>query len=174
MTRGGNARSAAFSEIEIGQALLRRLLEQSLSLEDEEGNATFVGREDSIQFTAPAPAQFSLGGVYLFELATAEDEEHDKLVLRWQLYRPENLDEPFQDEETTDQRTLIHGVEAIRFGYYGMPDEGSGDAQWDDDWNEAQLPPSLISVKLEMAEGDQRRWPELQVAPKTGFGAVLR
>lgn len=170
----GATRSAAFSEIEIGQALLRRMLEQSLSLADEEGNSTFVGQQDSIQFTAPAPAQFSLGGIYLFELSTKPDEEHEKLVLRWQLYRPEILEEPFEDAETTDQRTLIHNVEAIRFGYYGTPDDDRSDPQWFDDWKEAELPPSLISVKLEMAEKDPRHWPELHVAPRTGFGAVLQ
>ncbi len=170
----GNARSAAFSEIEIGQSLLRRLLEQSLSLEDEEGDATFAGRQDSLRFTAPAPAQFSLGGIYLFELVSEPDEEHEKLVLRWELYRTENLEDPFQDEETSDQRTLIHNVEAVRFGYYGTPEEGREDARWFDDWEEAELLPSLVSIKLEMAEADPRHWPELQVAPKSGFGAVFQ
>ena len=171
----GGARSAAFAEIEITQSLLRRLLEQSLSLEDKEGYATFLGEKDRVQFTAPAPTQFSLGGIYLFELVTEADEEHRKLVLRWELYRAENLDEPFENEDTTDQRTLIHNVEEIEFGYYGEPEEDERDnAQWYDTWEEADLPPSLVSMKLELAKQDPRDWPELRVAPKTGFGAVFQ
>lgn len=171
----GGARSAAFAEIEIAQSLLRRLLEQSLSLEDEEGFSTFLGEKDRVQFTAPAPAQFSLGGIYLFELVTEADEEHRKLVLRWELYRTENLEEPFENEDTTDQRTLIHNVEEIEFGYYGEPEENDrDDAKWHDTWEEANLPPGLVSVKLELAKQDPRDWPELRVAPKTGFGAVFQ
>ena len=175
----GDRRSAAFAEIEIAQSLLRRLLEQTVALSDPEDFSSFVGEEEWLRFTAPAPSQFNLGGIYVFELRGEEDEVHKKLVLRWQLYREETLEDAFENEAEEDssvggRRTLLRGVEEIRFSYFGTPEANDDDPRWYDVWVEAEQPPSFVSIKLGMAPEDPRSWPELQVAPRTVSSVVFQ
>jgi general secretion pathway protein J len=180
----GDQRSAAFAEVEIAHSLIRRLLEQAMPLEYVDGSssfATFIGDEESIQFTAPAPAQFNLGGIYLFELGLEPGEEHEKLVLRWRLYRSESLDESFEDEEsegeekaTHGQRTLLQNLEAVRFNYFGSPEADEDDLDWRDTWDEAVGLPRLVSVELTLPREDSRHWPLLQVAPQAGSAMIYK
>lgn len=172
----GVDRGQEFAEVEATQALLRRQLDQMLplpGLDQEEQEISFAGEQDRLVFTAPAPSQFGLGGVYYFDLFTERAERGRQLVLRWQLYRPDR-DEPFNDRES-QQRTLLENIEAIEFGYYGDPEqvefgEGSDKGDWRERWVEAALPPQLIAVRIAFPENDNRYWPELIIAPRSATG----
>ncbi len=172
----GAERSAEFAEVEVTQALLRRQLDQLLplpGLDEGEQEISFSGEQERLTFTAPAPSQFGLGGVYYFDLFGEQADGRQRLVLRWQLYRPDR-DQPFNEEES-EQRTLLENIEAVRFGYYGDPElfevgERIDAGEWRERWVGAALPPQLIAVRIAFPENDARYWPELIIAPRTRAG----
>ncbi len=175
----GVQRGEEFAEVEVTQALLRRQLDQLLPLPglgEEKQEISFSGEQERLTFTAPAPSQFGLGGVYYFDLFAERAEPGQRLVLRWQLYRPDR-DEPFNDAES-QQRTLLENIEAIQFSYYGDPEqfevgERGDTGAWRERWVGAELPPQLIAVRVAFPESDTRYWPELIIAPRATTGASV-
>lgn len=172
----GVERGEDFAEVEVTQALLRRQLDQLLPLpvpDQQEQEISFSGEQERLTFTAPAPSQFGLGGIYYFDLFAERAEPGQRLVLRWQLYRPDR-DEPFNEEES-QQRTLLENIEAVQFGYYGDPEqfeigERLDKGEWRERWVGADLPPQLIAVRIVFPENDSRYWPELIIAPRSTTG----
>lgn len=166
----GTERSERFAQVEIGQSLLRRQLEQALVQQNAEGDGTFVGENDRLTFTAPAPSQFGLGGIYRFDLSLERRAGQNDLVLRWQLYRPDEDTAPF--DPTIEQRTLIEKVEEVEFAYFGSR-RGRNTPRWHSNWVEEEVPPGLVTVRLEFARNDPRRWPEFSAAPMSAALGIL-
>ena len=138
----GTERSERFAQVEIGQALLRRQLEQALAQLNAEGDGTFVGESDRLTFTAPAPSQFGLGGIYRFDLSLERRIGQNDLVLRWQLYRPDEDTAPF--DPNIEQRTLIERVAEVEFAYFGAR-RGRDAPRWHGNWVEEEAPPGLVT-----------------------------
>ncbi len=162
----GDRRSAGLAQVEAVQGLLRRQIGQAFILRQAAGGearaASFEGGEGRLRFTAPLPSFVGVGGVYRFELAEAETEEGARVLeLVWQLYRPDRED--WFEEEGLTRRTLIEGVESVRFRYYGNQERGQ-EPDWFEAWDSARGLPALIAVDLAYPEGDPRSWPDLSVA----------
>lgn len=169
----GAYRSDRLSEIEVAQSLLRRLLQRTILTADVEGNLTFEGDEQVLQFTAPAPAQFGLGGIYLFEIFTERVEQGEDLILRWQLFRADDQDDPFG--ENSESRVLMEGIEGLNIGYFGVMDGLSRRAEpdWESVWKDAETLPQMVSIAIAFEREDDRIWPELSVTPIAGADELL-
>ena len=175
----GTARADASRQIVVVRSLLRRQLSQAIlparpSAEDD-GPAAFVGEPEVIRFIAPMSAHVGFGGLYLFELSIERAANRRRLMMRWQPYRADQLDE--FDDAVMEERSLIDDIEAATFSYFGAL--GARDlVDWHDQWtlehsrSEAapMRLPELVSLRLEFPTGDRRRWPEMLVAPR---GAIL-
>lgn len=167
----GNERSEAFAEVEVMQSLLRRQLAQAVMLRVPKGaEAVFVGEEDRLGFAAPGPSQTGVGGLYLYEVFTEPSDENRRLVLRWQMHRPD-LEFPLDGEESK-RRVLLENVESLRFSYFGDP-EKKKDVQWNEGWSDVDVLPKLVSIQVALPTGDGRYWPDLVVAPRSTASANL-
>ena len=164
----GAYRSDRLAEIETAQSLFRRLLSRAILAVDAKGNLTFEGDDQGLRFTAPAPAQFGLGGIYLFEISTERAEKGEDLILRWQLFRADDQDDPFG--ENSESRVLIEGIEGLKIGYFGILESfgGQKEADWEPDWKDADILPQLVTMAVVFERQDDRVWPEFTVAPRTG------
>ena len=169
----GAYRSDRLSEIEVAQSLLRRLLLRTVLTADDEGNLTFEGDEQGLLFTAPAPAQFGLGGIYLFEIFTERVEEGEDLILRWQLFRADDQDELFG--EKSESRVLVEGIEGMSIRYFGVPDGSSrrADPDWESEWKDAEILPEMVGIAIAFDREDDRIWPELNVTPMSRTDNLL-
>lgn len=164
----GIQRADSFSDVEVVQSLLRRQLDRAVSFPVADQKVSFAGAEERLQFSAPAASQFGPAGFYRFELLAVSDVGRKDLVMRW---RVERFDLEESDIEATE-RILLENIAALEFAYYGDP-ERSRDHDWQDEWEEADLPPGLISVKIVFPDGDDRVWPELIAAPRLGHNDLL-
>lgn len=169
----GAYRSERLAEIEIAQSLFRRLLRRAILTANAKGDITFEGDEEGLQFTAPAPAQFGLGGIYLFEIVTERAEKGDDLVLRWQLFRADDEDEPFGED--SESRVLIEGIEGLTIGYFGVLDSlgRPEEPDWESNWKDADILPQMVSFTIAFDREDDRVWPELNIAPRSGSDFLL-
>jgi general secretion pathway protein J len=166
----GNRQAEILAETEAVQGLLRRLLSQVILPRPAEGGAlaaeAMEGTADGLRFVSVLPSHIGVGGLYIFNLSLADDEDTARLDLAWRLYRPDDP-EPFVSGEDQDRqrRALIEGIENAVISYYGVR-QGDQDADWHDDWFGTAGPPALVSIKIEFAETDRRSWPALVVAPR--------
>ena len=89
-------------------------------------------------------------------------------MLRWWIERPDLV----EGEIEAKQRILLENIAALEFSYYGDP-ERARNRDWRDDWEETDLPPDLIAVRIGFPDGDGRLWPELIAAPRLGHNQFL-
>lgn len=165
----GHEQSAAFTEVEAVQGVLRQLLEQArLStqvLDAEDQDRGFVGGSDRIEFLGPLPQYVGLGGVYRFSLSDLPELGIDKLVLSWKLYRPDQ--DATVEDDSVSQRILLEDIEEFQVRYYGAVDPDA-EPEWHEEWGLSTHLPGLISVELSFPPGDLRTWPEFVLAPIAG------
>ena len=170
----GDARAQALAEVEAVQGILRRYMSQAVVPQPfgrpVRGPKPFLGEADRLRLVTIAPAHIGVGGLYQVEIAMADDPSLDEqsLELKWTLYRadePKRIQEVEADEDTLvgGRRTLLTGVQSIAFRYYGERGFEFGDSDWESEWQEDELLPQLISLKVEFAEGFEQFWPELIV-----------
>lgn len=159
----GDVQSEWLAELETSQSLLRRQLARAVYTKekgDDPELEAFRGEPDIVRFVAPFAAQAgATGGFYRFEIFAADDGEGRGLYFRWAVYRPS---EPPR-YEAENSRRLVGDIEALRIRYFGDPDD-QGDPRWRDRWEDAVVLPEVVSIDLEFAGSDRRRWPELRVA----------
>ncbi len=163
----GAQRNSDLARLEVVQGLLRRQLSRAyyriaLTGSERGRRIAFEGDPAAVRFVAPAPAQIGLGGLYLMNLAVAEDEGNKRLVLTWQLSGAE--EERLTESPGVETRVLIDRIAAIELSYFGPPDRRD-EPRWFDRWDDAARLPSLVRIRIEFPAGDRRYWPELIVAP---------
>ncbi len=120
----------------------------------------FDGRAESLSFIAPMPARAAPPGDHLIELARAQRQGADALVLRWVAVddrRPEIG--PDAAEEV-----LVEDVAALAVRYYG-PDPLTGEVRWLESWTGRTTLPALVEIAVRFADGAGRRWPPLVIRP---------
>lgn len=170
------------AELQTVQDVLRRMLAQAmpLSTPPEDGSAVqeaaFVGRENTVEFLGPPPAQSIVGGIYAYRLAAVPDVSGTRLVLEWRQRPPQQsrrartrvtnaeLAEPEKLQAKHEVVLLAHLAD-VEFSYFGPAEEG-GKARWQNDWQNATTLPQLMRVKVRFRQDDARRWPDLMIEPR--------
>jgi general secretion pathway protein J len=178
----GARRADDISEIEAVQNFLRRQMSRMLLPEDavdERSEAALRGEEAAFQFLTVIPPELGVGGIALFRLYTeysqgtgsqgTGSQAIGQLVMDWAIYRPDGLVPP--PGTTERRRSLLQGIKALRFRYFGSLREGDEPA-WRDAWFGSERLPHLISLDVDFADGDPRRWPELSVAPRRAIMSI--
>ena len=84
-----------------------------------------------------------------------------RLVLRWTPHRHELSNAPAPQPIETE---LIRGVDRIDLAYWGSPSPEQP-AGWQAQWDGPAIP-ELIRLRLALAKGDRRRFPDLIAAPQ--------
>jgi general secretion pathway protein J len=143
---------------------------QNRRQEDDDSPVLFDGNSRSMVFLGTMPANVSDGGFYEISLSSELGADGNNLFLSWR---------PFDEDGTArvadgpdNSRILLHGIQEVRFSYFGRTGEDLA-AQWWDIWPSRDSAPSLIRMEVSFEDGDRRSWPELVVAPSIA-NAVLR
>jgi general secretion pathway protein J len=116
----------------------------------------FEGRTDALRFVTHFDASANWAGLYDLKLRRNDDE----LAVSGDLSRPDSM-----PTQAHFDRTLLSGIEAIRFAYFGRR-EGDAEAVWYPDWPTENGLPSLIRISVDFAQGDGRQWRDLIIAPR--------
>lgn len=163
----GHERLEQINEVEVAQAVLRRLVGRAREVTLFDANRSrdavpFYGRRDEIFFAAPLPAHRGIGGAYGFALQLSRHVDGDDLTLAWRLQRPETP--PSASEDFEDQTVLMSDVRDLTITYYGAPEEGRA-PDWMETWDGTNGLPQLVRVSVEFDVDDGRYWPPLTIAP---------
>jgi len=143
--------------------LLRRIVGDAYPLflldDPTHPHIDFDGTRESLSFLAPAPMALGGSGRSRFVLSVARRGGHSDLVLT---SRPELAD---RDASSTPvRRTLLADAQAIDFSYLGRARSARG-PEWHDRWSGETVLPRLVRIRVRLASGNTRLWPELLIAP---------
>jgi general secretion pathway protein J len=141
--------------LEAADRSLRGLIE---GMEPAGGAQTqIVGHKGSLSFigTLPSAAAIERRADMTLTLANA-----GRLVLRW---RPHHHEKPFGALPAETETVLLDGLEGVEFAYW-RPRGPGFDGGWVSDWTDAGTP-GLVRIHLQFGEHDNRRWPNIVVAP---------
>lgn len=148
----------------------RRMLASALPLIDsepiaEEAYVAFAGSPTTVSFVAPAPAQAFPGGLYQISLSLVPAERGVSLVMQVRPFQPRLASAATLQSERSV--VLVQGAGAGEFRYFGA-DAANPRRSWQSDWQQRNVLPALIAVRMRFPPGDRRLWPDLLVAPVVG------
>ena len=126
------------------------------------GRNDFAGTADAVTFDGVLPLAVSTGGRRA-KITLKLDGQH-RLMLHWESM----LIDPNTGQPASGDAVVVEHVDGIVLSYW-QGGGGGSDAGWKDRWNLA-APPALIRLRLIFAKGDQRRWPDMVVAPLISEG----
>lgn len=120
-------------------------------LRDGPGQETirFDGRPDGVDFVGTPPDALSAGGLQRFAIELVKDADGRRIILRRGLYqgKQSQFEEPY-----AEPLELLADVASFQINYFGTG-AGARRPQWQDTWREMTHLPSLIRVRITLADG---------------------
>ena len=171
------------AQLQLVQRLVRRQLGRALPLRlvetQGERRVAFDGSAEALRFAGPAPAHLAAGGLYRLAIRASEGAEALRLVMTWRPFeddaeafaedRAVELDDRDFDDQDFEDRDfeaviLLDDIAGVGFAYFGALDEGEA-PEWHEEWSGLAQLPELVRLRVGFADGDERTWPDLVVAP---------
>jgi general secretion pathway protein J len=173
---GGETKAEATAQMRLSHGFLRTQLESQHPMRMRkmpDFPLLFTGTNAELRFAAPLPARVTGGGVWLYRVRVAEDDDRGRLVLERML--PDTDAGAFPEFDDADRSVLAEGVKELRIDYYGYDAGVSRNAatpSWRDRWEDRQRLPILIRIEVVPRAGAS--WPPLVVSPRKGLQAGCR
>ncbi|CCD93742.1 conserved hypothetical protein [Bradyrhizobium sp. ORS 375] len=159
--RSGSARAEAFQRELAAQDVLRRLIGNLYPMMLGEGTAQrridFDGQAESLEFLSDAPAVSGGAGRFRFKLFADHRRNRVDLVLQ---AVPE-----LAVQQQPERTLLVSGIDRVEFSY-APRGASTGQADFSTTWQQQIEPPGLIRLRVVMAPGDGRNWPEFVIVPR--------
>ena len=161
----GEKKISEVNQLAVVQKFFKTRLESVFPLEDnfsaEEKVFSFQGEQESVQFVSAMPASAGRLGLQLFriELERGTLEKGDKIIVTIIPFFPLLEGKEWGDEQVV----IVEKVKKMEFAYFGA-EERKDEPKWQKDWLEMEKLPLLISIAIELMNGDV--WPEFVVSPR--------
>ncbi|MBT3811818.1 MAG: prepilin-type N-terminal cleavage/methylation domain-containing protein [Gammaproteobacteria bacterium] len=164
----GEKKIAEVSQAAIIQNFLQSKLHATVPLDGdflEEAQFSFQGSQDQIQFVAAMPASAGRLGLQLFKMnlqPSGRGEQGSYLQVEMQPFFPQGEGE----EQGVEKPVIIlRKIQRLQFAYFGSDNAAkNSDSSWQNDWLEKESLPKLVSIDIELVNGEV--WPQLVVALK--------
>ncbi|MBT5967139.1 MAG: prepilin-type N-terminal cleavage/methylation domain-containing protein [Gammaproteobacteria bacterium] len=164
----GEKKIAEVSQAAIIQNFLQSKLHATVPLDGdflEEAQFSFQGSQDQIQFVAAMPASAGRLGLQLFKMnlqPSGRGEQGSYLQVEMQPFFPQGEGE----EQGVEKPVIIlRKIQSLQFAYFGSDNAAkNSDSSWQNDWLEKESLPKLVSIDIELVNGEV--WPQLVVALK--------
>lgn len=159
------SRTASLSDTSSALDVMRRMLAGAIPVfaSDDLADRTiaFDGTANRLTLVTNLPDAIAGGVLANQRLFVDAAGDSGSLVLGWQLRQPNAV----TGEALAERQTpLLRGIRAIRFAYFGAPDERS-EPKWLDRWQGQAKLPILVRMRLEPVGSGGPAWPDLIVEP---------
>jgi general secretion pathway protein J len=174
--QSGESAVDTINRIRVAQEFIRRQISRGMPLgfdrDDGTGvNFVFEGKRDFMRFVAPMPGYLSKGGPYVQTLELVNVRGGKELVFTHAMLNGFDLRQ--LREADLEPVMLVDRIRSGRFEYRGFDEEGKlGD--WQDEWEDPSLTPVMVRVRLDMAEGSQAVFPEMEIPLVLDVGSMRR
>lgn len=165
MSEKGIKRIDATNEIRVVQELVRRQISRILPMAFKEEDGTFVifeGDAEHIMYVSPMPGYLGNGGphVQLIEIVNAKG---GKILQFSHWLLNDSLEQDSFDDSDQEPVVLLENIQSAEFAFVKLNEEGEL-GEWEDDWEEMENTPLMISLIIKMEENALMPWPDMQVA----------
>lgn len=150
-------------DLDNSSRLLRRLLTQipvapaaSINPGSPPVAISFSGAADQLAFVGELPS--GLGSDRRADITLHLVGK--RFVIGWMPHRHELA----AASAAAKDNEILNGVERVEFAYWGLPSPGAPPT-WLTAWDGPSLP-DLVRIRVALAKGDPRHWPDLIVAPR--------
>ena len=161
----------------LGDRLRRARAIQAWVPDQRRSDFLFHGEARALEFVTDMPAQLGAGGLYILRLQPVERGGRRALLLRRWFYHPEVLSgeagvprwRPLGDAGLDEsglekpglrawysESVLVDDLRAVRWEYYGPPEPGDTEGEWQESWEERNRLPWLVRLTLRDRQG---AWP---------------
>lgn len=154
-------------ELRLVSRFIQRQITQMTPLlwsDNKKQKLLFSGKNNEISFTTTLPAHRGGGGVQLVTLKMNNTDGINHLDLYYRYAGGDIF--PF-DNDNFEQVTLLENIKNIEIAYFGREKEDQ-EPQWQDEWQNDDFLPLLISIKIQGTETNQD-WPELKIPFHSNF-----
>ena len=163
--KSGEALIARSEELRTAHTFLRRQLAGMMAIPYETDPRTgasfrFDGASDYLRFVAPMPGYLSRGGPHVQQLVLASERGGLRLEFNHSQLNGFESDATVGGER--EPVVLVAGMEEAVFEYRAREADGQL-GEWSETWDDPQLLPQLVRLRVRFPEGDPREWPELEV-----------
>lgn len=161
----GEKKISEVNQLAVIQKFFKNRLESVFPLDDnfstEEKVFSFQGEQERIQFVSAMPASAGRMGLQIFkiELEQGTLEKGDKIIVTIAPFFPLLEGKEWDDEKVV----IVEKIKKMEFAYFGAG-EKEDEPQWTKDWLEMKKLPLLVSIAIELINGDV--WPEFVVSPR--------
>ena len=168
----GEKKISEVNQLAVVQKFFKTRLESVFPLDDnfssEEKTFSFQGEQERIQFVAAMPASAGRLGLQLFtiELERGTLEKGDNIIVTITPFFPLLEGKEWDDEKVV----IVEKIKKMEFAYFGA-EKKEDEPQWTNDWLEMKKLPLLISIAIELLNGDV--WPEFVVSPRIDGQGIL-
>lgn len=129
----------------------------------------FTGESDRLTLLTTLPDQLG-PGLHRLTLGLAGQGPQARLVVAWRPFSPRGNDASAEADDG-GRRVLLRGVERLEFGYFGAVGQET-EPSWHPTWQDEDLLPTLVRLRLQFAPGDRRVCPELVVRPMIDYSVA--
>jgi general secretion pathway protein J len=167
--RRAEQRSSEIEDAAAVQAVLQRMIATArpvfASADPTDATVAFDGAANSLALIGRLPDAIAPGLQGQQRLFLAERDGKRTLMLAWR------LDLPAADGGELPETTvpLLDHVRAVRFAYFGPPNDGAGEdgaaARWSDTWAGRAALPVLVRMHIERDADDRGAWPDVVAGP---------
>jgi prepilin-type N-terminal cleavage/methylation domain-containing protein len=141
--------------VDSAQRHLRQSIEGArvtYTFNEGETRILFEGRPDSLVIAAQLDDRLVQGGLQRLRYGL----EQDSLRLTYAVKRDAS-------PEAGRTESVLDGVTALAFSYYGAAEEGA-EPRWQKDWPRRDALPALVRIEADLAQASPAQWPPLTVA----------
>lgn len=167
----GERKITEVNQLAVVQKFFKNRLESVFPLQDnfttEERKFSFQGEQERIQFVSAMPASAGRLGLQLFtlELERGSVEKGSNINVTITPFFPLLEGKEWDDEKVV----ILEKVKKMEFTYFGAEDRKE-EPEWKNEWLEMKKLPLLISVAIELINGDV--WPAIVVSPRIDGSAI--
>jgi len=159
------ATASGLEEVIATQRLLRTSIERLRPISRVDTSEPIVdlrGTKGILTFVAPSLDRSAPDALQRFRLTRTASGE---LVLFGASTRKAGIDQSGTDLVGWTPTDLLSGVANLSISYFGVPPLGRA-LQWQDRWWDRSMPPDLVRIRIDFAQGDRRVWPDLVIRPR--------
>lgn len=162
----GQTKVTENNDFRLVSQFLKRHISQAKAVKwknNKKQDLLFIGTAKELTFASNLPAHRGGGGLSVIKLSVS-NEENKPLLIQYQYADPIEINKILATKPRNES-VLIENVDQFTLSYFGRKKKND-DPRWHTYWDDAQLMPDVVGLKL-TSHDEKKQWPEMLISIHT-------